>query len=73
MSTVLDCEICNKRIEKWNSEDFNYTDDGGGPFCDVCWFFIEHIRTLEERINDLERVTASLRSQPINPNRIILS
>jgi hypothetical protein len=55
---MLFCRVCNRKITIGEAEEFNHTDDdGGGPFCDVCWFFIERIQTLEERINNLEPAT----------------
>ncbi len=60
---MLFCDVCDRKIIVEEGTEFNYTEDGGGPYCDVCWFFIERIQTLEERINDLERTTAPLRTK----------
>ena len=65
---MLFCDVCNNKITIGEAEEFNYTVDGGGPYCDQCWFFIEQIQTLEERINDLERTTAPLRTTKKGPS-----
>lgn len=59
------CKVCDRNICVNCLDDLNHTDDGGGPFCPQCWFFVKQIQALEERINDLERVTTKLR-EPVS-------
>ncbi len=51
---MLFCDVCERKITIDRDEEFNHTEDGGGPYCDVCWFFIVELQTLEERIRVLE-------------------
>jgi hypothetical protein len=53
---MLFCNVCNMRILIERDSEFNYTSDGDGPFCDNCWFFVEHIEALRDRVTDLEKV-----------------
>lgn len=48
------CKACDKKIAVHYDGDLNRTDDGGGPFCDGCWFFVQEIENLQERVSDLE-------------------
>jgi hypothetical protein len=52
---LLYCTACDKHIEKKIREDFDYTRDGDGPYCAVCWHFILRIQALSDRISDLEQ------------------
>jgi len=52
---MLFCAACDKRIEIGPGEEFNYTADADGPFCDRCWFFVLHIEALRDRVTDLEK------------------
>jgi CRISPR/Cas system-associated protein Cas10 (large subunit of type III CRISPR-Cas system) len=51
---MLFCDVCNRKITIGEAESFNYNREGEGPFCDVCFFFVEKIQMLEIRIDDLE-------------------
>jgi hypothetical protein len=51
---MLFCNVCDRKITIDEVEEFNHTDDGGGPYCDVCWFFVKELMTLEARVVALE-------------------
>ena len=55
MSRYLHCDICDKGIEVWDNEEFHYTQDGRGPYCDHCWAFMEEIDSLRQRVEKLEK------------------
>ena len=48
------CEACERMIHVLNQREFHYTEQGDGPFCDPCWFFMRHIEALLDRVTDLE-------------------
>ncbi len=50
---MLFCNVCDRKITIGEAEEFNHTDDDG-PFCDVCWFFVKELVTLEVRVVALE-------------------
>jgi hypothetical protein len=52
---LLHCSVCNTKVEVEVEEAFNYTADGDGPFCYTCWFFVQHIEALRDRVTDLEK------------------
>jgi hypothetical protein len=54
---VLDCEACNRKVSIHLGEEFDYTKEGAGPYCYVCWFFMRHIEALRDRVTDLEQQT----------------
>jgi hypothetical protein len=51
---LLACTTCATQIEVERDEAFNYIEDGSGPYCDQCFFFVERILALEERIKRVE-------------------
>jgi hypothetical protein len=51
---MLFCDVCNAKITIIEGEEFNYTENADGPFCDRCWFFVQRIESLGDRIKDLE-------------------
>ena len=50
MSYVLSCEACERTVEVWYESNFHREEDGTGPYCDQCWFFIERIAELEREV-----------------------
>ena len=48
---MLFCDVCNRKITIGEAEEFEYTVHGGGPYCEVCWFFIERIEALEKKVS----------------------
>ena len=53
--TVDYCNACDRSITHDFDGDFNYTDEGIGPYCETCWFFIRHIEALRDRVTDIEK------------------
>jgi hypothetical protein len=54
MSRYLHCTVCEKGIEVHHDDQFNYTVDALGPYCDRCWKWQEQIEALRARVTDLE-------------------
>ena len=48
------CNACNRSITHDFDGDFKYTDEGIGPYCETCWFFVREIQSLHNRITALE-------------------
>ena len=53
------CEACETKVSptwdhKQKADVFNSTENGDGPFCDTCWFFMRHIEALLDRVTYLE-------------------
>ena len=53
--TVEFCFACDRRFTFTEVNKPNYTNEGAGPFCDACWFFVGHIEELRDRVTDLEK------------------
>jgi hypothetical protein len=51
---LLHCSNCGCKVSVAEEEAFDYTADGDGPFCKQCWFFVQHIEALRDRVTDLE-------------------
>jgi hypothetical protein len=52
---LLFCEACDRRITVEGDEEFHRTEEGAGPYCDACWFFVRRIEALQYRVADLEK------------------
>lgn len=66
---VEDCVACYKQVSVNFDGDFNRTDYGAiGPYCDVCWFFVEQIEGLKDRVKALEG-TAPMHPSPYDLSR----
>ncbi len=48
------CTACEKKIVYSFDSSINQTDEGIGPYCDTCWFFVREIQALHNRITALE-------------------
>ena len=52
------CRVCDVRVKpKWtaqNEDKYNYISTFDGPFCDRCFFFMERIEVLSDRVVILE-------------------
>ena len=54
MSRILHCTLCDAWIEMWGADEFNYTEDGSGPYCEKCWVWQKQIDELKVRLAELE-------------------
>ena len=48
----MDCEICEKEIEVWGADEFNWID-GSGPYCDMCNQWMSRIDALQKQVDEL--------------------
>ena len=67
MSRVLECRACERVVEKFAGEEFDYEVDGAGPYCETCWIFVGKIEALEERVARLENTKADRHHKPQSP------
>ncbi|KKN92343.1 hypothetical protein LCGC14_0208340 [marine sediment metagenome] len=54
---MLFCNVCNRKIVVENGDDFHYSTwetPALGPYCDTCWFFVQQIGALKDRVTYLE-------------------
>jgi hypothetical protein len=47
---MLFCDVCDRKLTIDETDEFNYTEDGSGPYCDVCFHFQWQIEALERKV-----------------------
>jgi hypothetical protein len=72
MSRLLGCCVCEKSIEIWGwdgQNEFHREADGTGPYCDICWTFVERIEALELKLAEVVKPVCPKRQSPYDASR----